>query len=501
MKNKYLYNAFLQKRRLWHKVALAAQVPLIGALLLGGTQLHAQEDTIPEIGNTFAQLSPQDEKLIGRAWLYRESSQLPILLEAPLLYHYIRQLSQDIVSFADLSQVDLNIVLLQDSSINAFAAPGGVIGINLGLLQAVDNEDELASVIAHEFAHLSQRHSLEVIASGKNRAPLTLGTLLAGLSIIASGNVSLGLATVYGGLGNEANATVDSIRANEEEADSIAFTTMQKAGRNPGAGLRLMEKLFRKNSDGSLPSVFRSHPLSSERITAIRHRSLALQAEASQPVDAAKRDPFIFYTAKILSGMYLAAQPSDYAKDLTENDSQHFGVSAKAYAFSRAIVSSTIGNHDQALAAFAPLYATQPLHQYIGAEYAMALCRAGDFPQAQRVLSPILDLNPGNTLVLTAQTTCLKKQRKNQEAIVLLERMAQQNPESLWLWNTLQVDYGREGKIAYSHYANGESNYLLGAHTNRHRPIYPCRAKKPRPAPKSTRTGADTRFRARTTYN
>ena len=417
---------------------------------------------VPEIGKAFAHFSPEDEKLIGRTWLYNESSNLPILINAPLLQDYLNQFCQEMAGYTSLRNLDLKVILLADPSINAFAAPGGVLGINLGLLTSVEHEDELASVIAHEFAHLSQRHALEIIASARNRSALTYGSFLAGLGMLIAGNPAIGFAALFGGMANNANLTLDAVRLNEEEADSIAFDTMRNAGRNPSAALKLMERLYQQNRDGLLPVVFRSHPLSSQRITSLRNRALASSGSAYPATPQSEHNQFNFHVAQMVAGMHLTQNTREYVAQLKANKPRQLGMDKDAYQLGLAAVLNRLGEHQQALGLLEPLYTHNPLHQYTSAEYARALGATGKLETAGRILDQQLLLNPDNYLLNLVQIAYLKTRGDTAAAIALLERMTQRDSENLWLWNTLYQDYGKRQQIAKSHFANGHIHHLLG---------------------------------------
>ena len=142
---------------------------------------------LPNLGETGTSVfSPEHEYQLGRMWLRLFRSKVQTL-DDPIVQDYIENLVFQLVLHSRLEDRRLEIVLVDNPEINAFAVPGGIIGINNGLLQYAETESELASVLAHEIAHLSQRHFSRRIEHAKRQQPLTLATMLTGLVLLTAG--------------------------------------------------------------------------------------------------------------------------------------------------------------------------------------------------------------------------------------------------------------------------------------------------------------------------
>jgi len=168
--------------------------------------------------------------------------------------------------------------LVRDKSVNAFALPGGYVGVNLGLIAMTATRDELASVLGHEMSHITQRHIARSIANSKRQSLLSLAALLAGIVVAAkSGQNSQGdaaMAAVVGSQAIGAQGQLNFSRDMEREADRVGFSVMTGAGFAPGGMAAMFEKLdvsSRLNDSGGFPYL-RSHPLTSERIGEARGR-------------------------------------------------------------------------------------------------------------------------------------------------------------------------------------------------------------------------------------
>ena len=156
--------------------------------------------------------------------------------------------------------------LVRDRSVNAFALPGGYVGVHLGLMAMTASRDELASVLAHELSHITQRHIARSIANSKHQTLLSLAALVVGvLAASRAGNSSADAtnAAIVGSQALAAQGQLNFSRDMEREADRVGFAVMSGAGFAPGGMAAMFEKLdqsSRLNDSGGFP-YFRSHPL------------------------------------------------------------------------------------------------------------------------------------------------------------------------------------------------------------------------------------------------
>ncbi|MEN9453162.1 MAG: hypothetical protein RLZZ369_2221 [Pseudomonadota bacterium] len=286
----------LQHRLTPTKVAVASAA--LASLLLVGGQAWAQQDfaerftpgvepgspppPLPELGDSASQdLSPAAEKRLGDR-IMRSIWPDPSVIDDPLVLEYIEQLWQSLLGSArkrgEITQ-DLDSLyawepfVVQDRTVNAFALPGGYIGVHLGLLAMTATPDELASVLAHEMSHVTQRHIARTIGVQSRQSWVSLASLILGI-MAASRDPAAAQAVIMGGQAASMQGQLNFSRDMEREADRVGFGILTTAGFAPSGMAQMFEHLqmaSRLNDDGSYPYL-RTHPLTTERIGDARSR-------------------------------------------------------------------------------------------------------------------------------------------------------------------------------------------------------------------------------------
>ncbi|MAS24651.1 MAG: peptidase M48, partial [Oceanospirillaceae bacterium] len=163
------------------------------------TQVNANSGDLPSLGDsTSGYVSLQQEYTLGRIWLRQLRAQAPTLSD-PMLTTFLENQIYRLVPYSGLNHPDLEFVVVDQPNLNAFAVPGGIIGINYGLLLYAQDEDEVSSVLAHELAHLSQRHYARRVEQAQRQEPVAIATLLASILLIATNNTNAGFAGLMAG--------------------------------------------------------------------------------------------------------------------------------------------------------------------------------------------------------------------------------------------------------------------------------------------------------------
>lgn len=276
-------------RSVWVLALLTAglQAPLGRAAADG-----SEHQRLPSLGEPDSgDISEGTERRIGE-YVMRQIRRDPAYLDDPLLLAYSQALWNPLVRVARargeiVPETDQAFAwetfLIRDRSINAFALPGGFVGIHLGLIAQAATTDELAAVLAHELTHVTQRHIARSNSSARRQSALSLAGMLLGLLAAArSGSPDLAQATIMGSQAAMAQGQLNFSRDMEREADRIGFTIMTEAGYNGAGVAAIFERLQRANrlnDSGNFPYL-RSHPLTVERIGEAQSRVQQAQALA-----------------------------------------------------------------------------------------------------------------------------------------------------------------------------------------------------------------------------
>src|ERR1039457_6539761 len=239
----------------------------------------ASDQDLPELGSPAnAAVSLEDEYQAGLGW-FRQMGQSGTVLEDPEVSDYIQQIGHSLSSRAEEGQHQFYYFVVRDPAINAFAMPGGFIAINSGLIIATRNENELAGVMAHETAHVTQRHLVRGMIDQTHAGLVSMAAMLAAILVGATaGRGDPGamegaiLATQSAAIQHQINYT----RSQEFEADRVGIGTMASAGYDPLAMASFFQALERMGPEPSRTKQIEfllDHPLSAERVAEARNRA------------------------------------------------------------------------------------------------------------------------------------------------------------------------------------------------------------------------------------
>ncbi|HJL93573.1 MAG TPA: M48 family metalloprotease [Woeseiaceae bacterium] len=236
----------------------------------------SQDLNLPDIGNPAdAVLSKSDEAQIGSS-IMRQIRSSGAVIEDPQINEYLNEIGHRVASHINDSETSFTFFVIDDSSLNAFALPGGYIGVHSGLIESTRSEDELAGVLAHEIAHVTQRHIARAMAASQRQSLLStaimLGAVIAGATGAGSDAVQGAMAVAQG---TQAQQQINFTRDNEYEADRIGISAMASAGFDPRGMASFFEVMSGTNTLGSMriPEFLQTHPVSSSRIAEAKNRA------------------------------------------------------------------------------------------------------------------------------------------------------------------------------------------------------------------------------------
>jgi predicted Zn-dependent protease len=224
--------------------------------------------SLPEIGDPAgAVISPYEESELGEAF-YRSLRQQGQIIDDPEISEYIDYLGNRLASNSDQPGPGFTFFVVDDPTINAFAAPGGYIGVHKGLILADKSEGELAAVLAHEIAHVTQRHMARRFQTTKNMAIPYAVTILSAI-LLGTQDPQLGQAALVAGLATQAQRQINFTRANEAEADRVGIGVLARSGydpRNMAVTFQRLQESGRFYGEGP-PEYLRTHPVYATRIS------------------------------------------------------------------------------------------------------------------------------------------------------------------------------------------------------------------------------------------
>lgn len=249
-------------------------------LSLSISQISAS-DELPDLGDaTSGYVSINQEFELGRIWL-RQLRASANTINDPVAVSFIENLIYRLLPYSEVKDSRLEFVIIDQPELNAFAVPGGIIGINAGIFLYARDEDELAAVMAHELAHLSQRHFARRIEAAERQAPVAIASLLASILLIATNNPDAGFAGLVSSQAASAQSQLAYSRDWEREADRAGMRTLAASGMDPQAMPSMFQQMLAANRYNERPPEFLlTHPVTDTRISDAANRAENFQTQA-----------------------------------------------------------------------------------------------------------------------------------------------------------------------------------------------------------------------------
>ena len=381
-------------------------------------------------------------------------AQLP-LIDDPEVDDYIQSLGYSLISGATEGSTDFLFFVIADPTINAFAIPGGYIGVNSGLITSTEAESELASVVAHEIAHVTQRHIARAIAASEGSQYVTLAGVIAGL-LIGMANSQAGQAAVAGAAAAGVQSQINFTRANEKEADRVGIKMLAKAGFDPRSMPTFFEKLDIASRYYSRPPEFLStHPVTTSRIADSRGR-----AEQYPYKQYANSIDYELTQAKlrVLTTNHPARLLAVYDAELEEEKE---GVRS-ATRYGRALVLAKLGKVDQANEELRKLVAAYPERVRFRVALAKQELSAGNADQALTIYEDAYALFPDSKQLAHGYVDALLRTGQGDKALAILDEYSHFYRKDAVLYRLEAEAFRLTGKVVSSRMALAEHFYLNG---------------------------------------
>ncbi|NOZ54733.1 MAG: M48 family metallopeptidase [Gammaproteobacteria bacterium] len=447
-------------RATFQTCCLATAVGLFIAVL----SLPTHADNLPDIGNSADSLiSPEDEKMLGREFMRSVRRSLK-LVDDPISTEYIRDLGESLASQIDTRGQTLNFFIVDDNTINAFAGPAGHIGIHSGLINEAGTEGELASVVAHEIAHVIQRHLVRSFESSKNLSIAAMAAIMAAI-LLGSGNGQIGEAVLASTIAGTTQRQLSFSRTNEQEADRVGIDMLASAGFNPNSMADFFETLQYKSrfSGHNVPEFLLTHPVTTTRIADSRGRAASLLPtnHSNRPLNSI-RYQLIRARLQVLNHRQpeLETSTAILAANLKKRETPDF-----PGQYELALRYSKLGKHTKAQDLLENLIKTDRLRIVYVIALAQNDIKALRYASAINILAETLRLYPENLPLtwLYADVLLLDGQAKN--AMQALQQQIRSHPDTPEIYKTFAMAAQQAGfagdayeSLANYYYEYGEIN-------------------------------------------
>ncbi|MBW3694389.1 M48 family peptidase [Vibrio sp. T187] len=403
----------------------------IAAALSTPLPASANSPALPDIGTAAGGTLTIDQELIyGDAYMRILRGSQPIVND-PVLNEYITNLGHKLVANANDVKTPFQFFMIRDRNINAFAFFGGYVALHSGLFLHAQSESELASVVAHEIAHVTQRHLARSMEDQARRSPATMAALVGGL-LLAIAAPEAGIAAITATTAGNMQSQINYTRSNEKEADRFGINTLAKAGFDVNAMPRFFGRLADEYRYASTPPpMLLTHPLPEDRITDSRQR-----ARSYPPLRVAPSLDYHLARARIVARY--AGIENDAAMDWFDRRSKKASATlAPSFEYGRALVYLDSKQLDKAEPILNKLIQSDPLNTFY-LDAISDLHIAQKQPEiAIKEMKSALTRKPNNTVLTINYANALLEDEQFEESIRVLQRYTHDNPQDTNGWHLL----------------------------------------------------------------
>ncbi len=408
---------------------------------------------LPDIGDNAGNVSPTEEYRTGEA-VIRNIRHAGGILDDLLIQGYLNELGFKLVASSE-SQLPFHFFLIKDHAINAFALPGGFIGVNAGLILATKSESELAGVMAHEVAHVTQRHFARRYEQGSSSIPVIAAIIAA--MVLSTQDNDIGQAALASVAAGSAQKQINFTRANEKEADRIGIQLLINAEFNPhgmATFFDTMDKQARLYGD-TIPEFLRTHPVNPARIADARHR-------ANQYPDIISKSSLTYYLLhtrlNVLASDDKAALVKNYSTSLKQGKYQN--KEATRYGYALALMENN--KYTKALQQTRILLKNNPHMIAYNILKAQIETASKKYSRAVKTFKNILKFYPGNNTIQFFYAKTLLQANKIKAAHNILQKQISATNTSPEVYQLLAQTQAKLNQPASSHQSLAEYYYLLG---------------------------------------
>lgn len=410
---------------------------------------------LPDLGEVSRQyFSDQEEQAMGRA-IMRDVYADPRYLDDTEIETYLNQLGYKLVSVSTRNQREFNFFVVNDPSINAFAMPGGNIGVHTGLLLSAQGESELASVVAHEIAHVTQDHIARMVASQSQSYWPTMAALALAL-LAARSNPNVASAAIASTQAFSIQNQLNYSRDYEREADRLGYEMMARGGYDPRGMSGFFNRLQRANRfyDSSAPAYLRTHPLTSDRIADMQARSE--NAPYQQVEDSLD---FQLVRARLRAQEDSPADAVRAARNVLK-EKRYSNETAARYGLATALVRAR--QFKEAESEVQKLLSGKPVHPMIQQLAARSALDAGHHGLALQRYQAGSETHPGYRPLQYGHIGALLSAGRSNDALTQVDKQLALYPLDRRLWRLAAQTHAQLGHRLLSHRAQAEAAALSG---------------------------------------
>ncbi|HVE50782.1 MAG TPA: M48 family metalloprotease [Casimicrobiaceae bacterium] len=419
----------------------------------------ANAQSLPDLGDASqVNFSPAQERKLGET-IMRQARASGGYLNDPEVIDYLNELGNRLVAASRDSRQDFEFFAVPDSAINAFALPGGFVGVNTGLILLAQSESELASVLAHEITHVTQRHIARMLQGQQNSLLMSLAALAVALLAARAGGSSSGDAAQAAIATSQAlllQSQLNFTREFEYEADRVGFQRLLAAGFDVRAAPAFMERLQRSSRflEGNAPSYLRTHPISYERIAEAASRAENVPYKQIP-------DSLDFHMVRALLRSY-QGEPPDAVRffETAIAEGKYNNEIAIRYGLVAALLRAK--NLKRAKTELAAVEKIAPPHPMVEAIASHVLLENGEVDAAIRRIEGALVRYPNKMQLVYDYPEALMKAKRNADAAAFAERQLLRFPTDGTLHRLAAQAYAGLDKRMKQHYHQGEYYAWLG---------------------------------------
>ena len=434
------------------KILITSILTLFISINLVSFDEDIKEIDLPELGDRVSgAVSSDEEKAIGEMFLQQVYSNAPLISD-PIIFEYTEHLIYRLSEYSQVKDRYFKILLIDDDSLNAFAAPGGIIGVNGGLFLYSDNEGQFSSVLAHELAHLSQRHFARNVLKSKDS---NLASALVMVSSIAIALISNNPNAMAVGPAILQSQSLRYSRLFEKEADRVGFANLVKAGYHPESMGEMFENMneIRRLSGDLPPEFLLTHPLSSSRI------SDAFNAAENLPTEGTKKNSLEFSLIKARLEIYYENISQNSLRKFRERVNQD---PTESNLYGLALAHQKNNNYEESLELINKLISSYPKNLVLNNTKVDFLFESGKYEDALVHVNKFLEISPRNYPLSISKSKILLSMERyfESEEIIRDQLLRKNNNPDLWLLLS-EIQRSSKNIIGY-HQSRAEYFLLLG---------------------------------------